>query len=67
MPVMWTIGELRALLHHPVCGETRRYVQRTISEYEEGVPLVRGENSRQRKLLTAAWSPRVRLSRAGQD
>ncbi|CAL8279033.1 unnamed protein product [Gadus morhua 'NCC'] len=64
---MWTIGELRAVLHHPVIGdnaEMRGYIQQTISEYQEGVSLLQGENSRKCKLLTAAWSPQVRLDRA---
>ncbi|CAL8405432.1 unnamed protein product [Arctogadus glacialis] len=64
---MWTIGGLRAVLQHPVTGdnaEMRGYVQRTIAEYREGVSLLQGEKSRQWKLLTAAWSPQVRLNRA---
>ncbi|XP_059904678.1 hypermethylated in cancer 1 protein-like isoform X1 [Gadus macrocephalus] len=64
---MWTIGQLRAVLHHPVTGnnaEMRGYIQQTIAEYREGVSLLQGEKSRQWKLLSAAWSPQVRLDRA---
>ena len=65
---MWTIGELRAVLHHPVIGdnaEMRGYIQQTISEYQEGVSLLQGENSRKCKLLTAAWSPCLHLEQTG--
>ncbi|XP_030210297.1 proline-rich extensin-like protein EPR1 isoform X2 [Gadus morhua] len=64
---MWTIGQLRAVLHHPVTGnnaEMRGFIQQTIAEHREGVSLLQGEKSRQWKLLTAAWSPQVRLDRA---
>ncbi|XP_056445177.1 uncharacterized protein LOC130381548 isoform X1 [Gadus chalcogrammus] len=64
---MWTIGQLRAVLHHPVTGnnvEMRGFIQQTIAEHREGVSLLQGEKSRQWKLLTAAWCPQVRLDRA---
>ncbi|CAL8242265.1 unnamed protein product [Merluccius merluccius] len=65
---MWTVHELRAMLAHPVTGSDEDmlgYITETISRYEEGgFPGPGGGNSRQRRLLDAAWRPQVRLNRA---
>ncbi len=59
---------LRALVNQRLTAAAEEIIglfERTIAEYEEELCRSKEENERQRKLLDAVFSPRVRLHRAG--
>ncbi len=58
---------LRALVNQRLTAAAEEIIglfERTIAEYEEELCRSKEENERQRKLLDAVFSPRVRLHRA---